>query len=334
MYAAIDRIAAHCAAANTICYWLLLPLCWVSQIFRNGSDILRVLDLIHFRPLGSGLVDLEHPWVTGIDPQTDQPIWNSNVIYRSPQRDGLPSDDVVLGANGRFMSGRVRLSAETPASLGSVERPIPHAINYIHGSSHYNSGIILLNDFAEAYSLLSCPQFRYDLRMFVKLEKREVLFLFRERDYKPIDFADLSCCMRTYFPWFCNPNGPQSKVIWGNKAPFAAANLITGHWSTDVYRLKCAAGDDAGGTNAVARPAIEPGKYLQAGPYIGYRDRACLPERLLAQAHHWRVSLRGKRGGMYFIDRRKIYTERTVKFLPDQVPDEDRAPLLPVHDRR
>lgn len=329
MYAAFDRIASHGAAANTCCYWLMLPICWISQIFRNGSDIVRVLDLIRIRPIGGGLVDIKHPWVTGINPQTNLPIWNSNVIYRSEQRDGLPSDDAVLGAVGRFMSGRVRLSVEASPSQSNNERHIPHAINYIHGSSHYNSGIVLLNGFREAYLLLSCPHFRHDLRAFVKAEKREVLFLFREREYRPMDFADLSCCMRTYFPWFCNPNGPQAKVIWGNKSPFAAANLITGHWSTDVYRLK-----QVGGASVVARPAIEIDKYMKSSPYVGCRDHACLPERLLAWAHHLRVSFRGKRGGMFFIDRRKVYTERSIKLPLDQVPDEDRAPLLPVYDRR
>ena len=218
----------------------------------------------------------------------------------------------------------MRISPELPCG---PKRRMPHAINYMHGSSHYNSGLILLNDFREAYSLISCPQFRLDLRSFVEREQREVLFLFRNRDYDPMDYAALTCCMRTYFPWFCNPNGPQARVIWGNKAPFAAANLITGYWATDVYKLK-----QCGGPAAVAKPAIETTKYMQSGPYIGPRERSCFVERQLARLHHLRVSLRGKRGGMYFVDRRKVYADQFATQSSGVVADEDRAPLLPRHD--
>ncbi|MES2794078.1 MAG: hypothetical protein V4719_30975, partial [Planctomycetota bacterium] len=143
------RTSVLTTAAESAGYWLGLPFRWAGQMVRNGSDILRVLDIIRFRPLPAGLVDLQHPWVTGINPETGDPIWRDNVIYRSPRTPGathLAEDDVVLLANGRFLARRVGQSAITPEIPIGPQRRMPHAINYMHGSSHYNSGLILFND--------------------------------------------------------------------------------------------------------------------------------------------------------------------------------------------
>jgi hypothetical protein len=182
---------------------------------------------------------------------------------------------------------------------------MPHAINYMHGSSHYNSGLIILNDLSDGFFHLSDPQFRRDIRHFVKQERREVLFLFRDAHYDPREYAHLSCCMRTMFHWFCNPNGPQRRVLWGNLSPFAAANLITGHWADDVYAL---ASPD--GPARVVRPSIASDLYLQNGPYQGSRATAKWPEKLLAKINDARIRLRGKKAGMFFVDRRKVYQDQ------------------------
>lgn len=217
----------------------------------------------------AGLVGLDHPWVTGLNPATGRPIWPENVVYRTPRpadRD-LASDDVVLTATGRFLAERVRQSAVTPELPVGPKRRMPHGINYIHGSSHYNSGILLFTDLAECYRHVTDRAFRREVYRFVRAENREVLFVFRQRDYYPREYAYFSCCMRTTFTWFCNPNGPRGNVLWGTATPFPAANLITGRWMDDEYALK-----RPGGAERVARPPIRPGTYFQRGPYDRGRD--------------------------------------------------------------
>ena len=303
-------------------YWLTLPLHWGGQIFRNGSDILRVLDILRFRPLPAGLVGIEHPWVTGMSPDTGALIWPSNLIYRSSAASHLAaiSDESVLLANGRFLAKRVRESAVTPEIPIGPLRRMPHCINYMHGSSHYNSGLILLNDLQDAFRHINDPSFRRELIRFVKAERREVLFMLRDRNYSPREYAYLSCCMRTHFRWFCNPNGPQGHVLWGNSAPFPAANLITGHWSDDVYALK-----KPGGAERVVRPPIKRGEYFQSDEYGQGREHAIWPEKLLAWASYYRIRLRGQKGGMFFIDRRNVYADQIARRAERGLPDEERA---------
>lgn len=307
---------------DELAYWLGWPLRWGRQMVRNGHDILRVLDIVRFRPMPAGLVGLDHPWVTGINPATGREIWSDNVLYRSPRLHGgddFAEDDVVLAANGRFLAHRVRQSAITPELPIGPQRRMPHAINYIHGSSHYNSGLILLNDLEDGYRHITDPRFRDDLRQFVREERREVLFLFRCRQYDAWDYACLSCCMRTLFPWFCNPNGPQERVLWGNAGPFPAANLITSHWSDDVFALR-----QPGGAEQVVRPAIAAGRYFQRGGYGAGRARARWPETLLARMTYWRIRARGGKAGMFFIDRRKVYEDQIENRRARGLSDENR----------
>ena len=289
-------------------YWAGMPLRLLGQFCRNSHDICRVLDLIKLNPLGPGLIDLQHPWVTGINPDSGRWIWEENVIYRSPKDESLKNlhdDRVILVATGKFMASRVRKSATLPELEIGPKRRMPHAINYMHGSSHYSSGIIILNNMRDGFRHLSDPQFRRDVRQFVRCERRELLFLFRDRQYDPRQYAFLSCCMRTCFHWFCNPNGPQARVLWGNLAPFAAANLITGHWADDVYALR-----QSDGASRVIRPAIPASTYMRSGPYFGNRDHAIWPEKVLAKVNDFRIRLRGKKSGMFFVDRRKVYADQ------------------------
>lgn len=289
-------------------YWGGMPLRLIGQFFRNGHDIIRVLDLIKIRPLGAGLVPIDHPWVTGINPTTGYYVWMDNVIYRSPRAARLtdcPEDDEIVISVGKFMASRVRKSARTPDLPVGPKRRMPHAINYMHGSSHYNSGLIILNDLADGFFHLSDPNFRREVRNFVKAERREVLFLFRDRDYDAREYAYLSCCMRTMFHWFCNPNGPQRRVLWGNLSPFAAANLITGHWADDVYMLH-----RPDGAQHVARPPVQQDRYFQSAPYRGTRSKANWAEMLLAKLNDLRIRMRGQKAGMFFVDRRKVYKDQ------------------------
>jgi len=295
-------------------YWLGLPSRWSRQAIRDGRHILRVLDFLRLRPLPAGLVSLDHPWVTGRDPATRELIWKQNVIFAtpcSPHLAGVPSDEAILAATGRFLARRVRQSAIIPELPLGPHRPLPHAINYMHGASHYNSGIILLNDLKEGFRHFTDADFRQEVERFVRAEQREVLILFRNRYYIPREYAYFSCCLRTLFPWFCNPNGPAGSILWGNYAPFPAANLITGAWSQDLDGLR-----QPGGARAVVRPAIEKDRYFTGLQAAAGRQTARWPERLLAWITYQRVRIRGKKGGMFFVDRRKLVDDKNSRHLP------------------
>jgi hypothetical protein len=292
-------------ARDELVYWLGLPLRWAYQMVHNGLGIVRVLDLTRFRPLRAGLIAPDHPWATGLAPDTGEPIWPRNVVYRSARDESLPADEEVIVKTCRFLADKAALSAVVPEIPLGPRRRMPHAINYIHGASHYNSGILVFNDFLDGLAHLTDPAFRRELLRFVRIERREVLLLFRRREYTAREFAYFACCLRTLFGWFCNANGPKGRVLWGNASPFPAANLITGNWARDVYALK-----RPGGADAVVRPAIESGEYFQGGPYSSTRRSYRWPERMLAWATYWRVRARGGRGGMYFVDRRRVYADQ------------------------
>jgi hypothetical protein len=308
-----------------VAYWLGLPFRWAYQVAHNGYGILCVLDITRFRPLPSGLIDRGHPWATGVDPNTGKPIWPANVLFRSarnPEIAALPSDDELVSQTGRYLAAGVAKSAVVPEIPLGPGRRMPHGINYIHGASHYNSGILVFNDFQDALGHFTDRRFRAEVHRFVRLERREVLILFRQTEYRARDFAYFACSLRSLFPWFCNANGPRGRVLWGNSAPLPAANLITGHWIRDVYALK-----RLGGARAVIRPAIPARRYFQRGPFGGGRRHSLWPERLLAWATYWRVRLRGERGGMFFVDRRKVYADQIERCRQLGMADEPVARL-------
>jgi hypothetical protein len=143
------------------------------------------------------------------------------------------------------------------------------------------------------------------------------MMMFRQRDYSTTDYAYFACFMRTLFPWFCNSNGPRKRVLWGNPSPFPVANLITGNWIRDVYRLK-----EPGGAAAVVRPPIPTDRYFTAPLYRGWRRQPLWPEKLLARYTNWRIRLRGARGGLFFVDRRKLLAEQLRRLAEQGVSDE------------
>lgn len=305
-------------------YWLGIPFRWLYQAAHNGHGIARVVDITAARPLPHGLLPPDHPWVTGIDPATGAYVWHANVVYRSPRgpdQDRLPIDDFVVTKTGQFLARRVALSAgPTELPLGPRRR-MPHGINYIHGASHYNSGILLFTDFPDALAHVTDRRFRAEVIRFVRAERREVLFVFRDRAYHPRDYAYFVCAMRTLFPWFCNANGPRGRVLWGNAAPYPAANLITGNWVRDVYALK-----QPGGAAAVVRPPVDQGRYFR-GVYGGGRRHARWPEKLLAWATYWRIRCRGGKGGMFFVDRTRVYADQLDRLRRAGAADEPIARL-------
>jgi hypothetical protein len=300
-------------------YWFGIPFRWLYQMGHNGLGIIRVLDITAFRPMPHNLIAADHPWATGIHPETGRYVWHDNVLFQSPRgsdADFCPADDLIITRTGQFLAYRVTLSAGPEEIPAGPRRRMPHGINYIHGTSHYNSGILVFTDFPDALSYFSDRRFRRELYRFVREERREILILFRQRDYRPRDYAYFVCGLRTLFPWFCNANGPKGKVLWGNAAPFPAANLITGHWADDVYALR-----KPGGAVAVVRPAIAAGKYFQ-GEYGGGRRLARWPEKALAWATYWRIRLRGGKGGVFFVNRERAYADHLERLKKVGVTEE------------
>jgi hypothetical protein len=317
------RPRAHDQGA-TLAYYLSIPTVWGCQFFHNTQGILCVLDITRFRPLPAGLISPQHPWATGLNPASGKPIWHDNILYRSPRTDDadLPPDAVIVQRVGEFLAQLTALSAVVPEIPWGPRRRMPHGINYIHGSAHYNSGILVFTDFADAISHFTDPRFSSEVWRFVRRERREVMVMFRQREYSPRDYAYFVGCMRTLFPWFCNSNGPLKRVLWGNPSPFPVANIITGNWIRDVYKLK-----EPGGARAVVRPPIAPGRYFTAGPYRGWRREPLWPEKMLARWTHWRITLRGSRGGLFFVDRRKLLADKLRRLRARGIPDEPIARL-------
>jgi hypothetical protein len=305
-------------------YYLAIPAVWARQFVHNSHGIVRVVDITRFRPLPAGLIGPRHPWCTGLNPATGRPVWHDNVLYRSPRPAGgdLPPDGEVVTRVGEFLAGMAALSAEVPEIPWGPRRRMPHGINYIHGAAHYNSGTLVFTDFADAIGHFTDRRFAAEVVRFAREERREVMVMFRRREYAPRDYAYFVGCLRTLLPWFCNSNGPHKRVLWGNPAPFPVANIITGNWIRDVYRLK-----RPGGAEAVVRPPVPPGCYFRAAPYRGWRREPLWPEKLLARYTHWRIRLRGPRGGLFFVDRRKLQADQLRRLRELGVPDEPIARL-------
>jgi hypothetical protein len=319
----------HGGPSEGLAYYALVPLHWGWQLFHNGHGILRVLDITRIRPLPAGLVDLKHPWVTGLNPATGRFIWPENVVYASPRAvlpgpaDLPPADEVILQRVGRFLAQLVARSAVVPEIPWGARRRMPHGINYIHGAVHYHSGIILFNDFADAMFHFSDARFRAEVCRFTRRERREVMLVFRQRHYEPREFAFLMGFLRSQLPWFCNSNGPRKRVLWGNPAPFPVVNIIRGNWIADIYRLKA-----PGGARAVVRPPIRHRRYFTHAGYEGTRREACWLEKLFAFYTYLRIRMRGSRGGLFFVDRRKLVAAKLQRLQAQGLRDEAIASLF------
>jgi len=272
-----------------------------AQTVHNGWGILNVWDLILLRPLPGGLLDLEHPFCTGLEPETKLPVWPRNLVYRTPPREDLAraSDAELVESVGRYMAGLTRLAAARPGSAHGVPNRMPPAIYIIHGAVHYNAGWLLFNDFAEAIAHFTNARFRREFRRFLRHERREPLLVFRERDPDPAAYADFIGFLRSELPYFANSNGRGRPPLWGNRSPYPTVNVVTGRWIRDVRMLRT----ETGRRSSPRAPISQ--LYFADGPYVGARSSASAAEHALAKVHELRIRLRGERGNVYFVDRRR-----------------------------
>jgi len=294
-----------------IAYYAALPAIYLRQIVSNVRGIATVVDMLWLRPVAGGLLAPDHPCCTGRQHGSDRTVWADNLVFAAPRdrarattetsaETHAETDAEIVSRVGRYMAAMVRRAAATPAHPHGAPSRMPPAINYLHGPVHYNGGWFVFDSFADAIEHVSDPAFRRELHRFVRVERREPLFVFRDRDYDREEFAQFVCFLRSVLPWFSNSNGPKRKVLWGNPAPYAVVNLITGNWIRETRRLI-----DARTRDAVARPPIDAGRYFRAS-YRGWRRHTLWPERMLARITARRIQMRGAKGNLFFVDERAL----------------------------
>ncbi|MEM1321906.1 MAG: hypothetical protein AAGG75_16720 [Bacteroidota bacterium] len=291
-------------------YTLALPWNWIYSVVHTGYETLVVVFFI--KTLKAGLLDKSHPWVTGISPHTGQSIWTDNLVYASPNRSkyGLTPDDdeQIVHKVGKFLSNMVRKSTEADPEINQgPKRRMPHGVNYLHGTVHFNGGFVLFDNFADAVYHFTDPAFIQEIRRFACEEKRELILVFRERRYDPEEYAWCLTCVRAHLRWYANANGPNKQaVLFGTPSPYAAINPINGSWATDVNHLR------KGRMEQLCRPPISK-PYFKVH-YQGYRFHYNWIERYHAWSIYWQIKLRGFQGPLVFTPRRRIEPRRFEAF--------------------
>ncbi|HEX8426972.1 hypothetical protein [Hymenobacter sp.] len=284
------------------------------NLIHNTGGALNVMRLLTMHKMPAGLLAAGHPWVTGQMPDAQGPVWPRNLVFRTTvgtqwvEAGYTPeADEVIVSKVGKFLAGMVGKSVPTPEIPHGSRRRMPHAINYLHGAVHYNGLTLLFNNFAEALDYLADSRFRKELRRLIRAERREVTLVFRERNYDPVSYAYFSAFVMSHLPWFANVNGAQRRVMWGNPSPYPAVNIINGKWVADTERLR------RGDTASIVRTPVNPTLYFQGEYGVAARDVNKLEKTHAFLINQW-VRRRGFRGGLYFVDRRKIEAERYQQY--------------------
>ncbi len=279
--------------------------------------------------LKANALPTQHAWLTGalttdslcnsmaestqdqssLDQSAPRTVWARNIVYRSATRSvrtAAVDDHEVADKTGEFLRRMVAKSSVEVAH--GPKRRMPHAVNYIHGAVHYNGLTLIFDDFLDLARHLHDSKFRSELQRVAKMERREVTFLFRQRDYDVLEFAYCVGVVRNFLPWFSNANGPSKKpVLWGNVAPYPAINLINGAWVRDIQRLS------VGKLDQLARPSVNAAAYFQAS-----YGQTPVNYRWLDRFQAWWISMdvraRGFRGQLFFTNRRRIEPHRLDEY--------------------
>ncbi|MEA9358425.1 hypothetical protein SHI21_19470 [Bacteriovorax sp. PP10] len=286
---------------------------WMRLTVHNTWGILNVFNIVWLRPMKGGLLEKDHPMVTGINPENLEPIWKQNIVFQSIRSEVFengPTDDSIVCDVGNFMRKMVENSAKSAEFPKGRPDRMPPAINYIHGCVHYNGGFLIFNDFQDAITHFSNKEFQESFKNFVHEEKREPVTIFRNRNYDRVEYLEFVCFLRSIFPWFSNTNGNKKRIGWGNPAPYPAVNTITGHWMKDTYRIY-----SEKGRSEVCRSAISK-KYFSELSYAGERTTVRPEEKFLAKFTDERVLARGAKGNLFFVDLRKL--AKGYKFDPSK----------------
>ena len=296
-------------------YLARLLWCWSYSNLHMLKQTLNVLDFMWLHPVRPGLLPDDHPWLTGKVPGTSEEVWGQNIVVASPRGrawSGVPpEDDARIAARvGRFLASMVeRSNVVDPEIPQGKSRRMPHAVNYIHGTVHYNGGFVLFDDFEDAMFHLSDPRFAREFVRFARAEKRELTIVLRERTYDPEEYAWFLSFVRARLPWYANANGPTKKrVLHGTPSPYPAVNPINGSWIDDVKDLQ------RGRMDELARPPLRTSAYFR-GDYRGHQREFTFLERFHAWAQYLVTRVKGFQGGLVFTRRKKIEPENWERYL-------------------
>jgi hypothetical protein len=275
---------------------------WFILTFHNTWGILNVFFIVWVRPMRGGIIGLDHPFATGINPQSGNKIWKDNLVFKSPRKRHFDqSDEEILEAVGEHMAGMFSKSCSSEKNPFGIPDRMPPAINYIHGGVHYNGGFLLFDDVQDAVAYFSNLSFQKDFVRFILSEKREPVTILRDRNYEREDLLRFVCFLRSLFPWFSNSNGNRKRIGWGNPAPYPSINTITGFWKNDTYKFY----SSESAYTAPRVPIVQ--SYFKASEFYKpatYEFRK--PERFLADFTNQRVLARGEKGNLFFVDLRQI----------------------------
>ncbi|HYD36220.1 MAG TPA: hypothetical protein VEA60_01320 [Allosphingosinicella sp.] len=294
---------------------------WTYSNVHMIKQTLNVLDFMWVHRVRAGLLEPEHPWLTGLVPgSAGETIWSKNIVFASPRgaaMSGAESDEEIVTAVGRFLAAMVqRSNLVDPELPQGRKRRMPHAVNYLHGPVHYNGGYAVFDDFRDAMLHLSDRRFAAEFLRFAREERRELSIVLRDRRYDPEEYAWFVAFVRAHLPWYCNGNGPTKKrVLHGTPSPYPVVNPINGTWIADVRRLQ------RGRLDGLVRPPIAS-RYFTAR-YAGRRTDFRWMERLHAWLQYLVTEAKGFQGGLVFTKRRLIephnwdaYVESGGKWRP------------------
>jgi rSAM/selenodomain-associated transferase 2 len=285
---------------------------WARSNLHLAGQTYHVLASMRAFRRRAGALGAGHPWETGLVPGTGQPIWPRNIVYASPRKEswnGLPpeTDALIVTRIGSFLGSMVRRS-NGPEIPQGPQRRMPHGVNFLHGSIHYNGGFLIFNDFEDGRRHLGDRAFLREIHRFARAERRELTVVLRERSYRPEELAWFVCFVRARLPWYANGNGPTKKrVLWGTPSPYPAVNPINGAWTRDMRALR------RGEMEALVRPPIEPGLYFQ-GPWNGPEPGISFLERFHAWVQHLVIRLKGFQGNLVFTKRKLIEPDNWQKY--------------------
>jgi len=301
-YAAPLRHAGSVMTGAQLRHVAAAPMHWAGHVVSNTHGILTVFDLVWLRRTRGGLIDITHPFATGLDPRTGRRVWRENLLYRSRAAEIPLEDDVAIVERVMdFMRGRVEQCAARPGAPHGVPSRMPPAVNLLHGPVHFHAVSLLFDDVPDAVQHFTDVRFLREVKRCVREQRRELVVILRDRQYDRIALAGLACFFRTRLPFWANPNGNKARIQWGVPAPYPNINVITGAWIADTRALVA-----SHGSRDVVRPPVGPGLYFQNGPYTGGWRELLFPERWLARYTTWRVESRGEKGNLYFTDAREL----------------------------
>jgi hypothetical protein len=297
-------------------------LSYVPRAFKNivysnlhmAKATLEVLDFMFLHRIEAGALPDNHPWLTGIVPGTERPVWSRNIVYASNRGSEwhiLPdSDDEIVERIGRFLLAMVcRSNVSNPEIPQGKARRMPHAVNYIHGSVHYNGGFLIFDNFRDAMRHFSDRAFVKEFKRYAKQEGRELTVVLRERYYDPTEYSWFLGFIRAHQPWYANANGPtRRRILHGTPSPYPAINPINGSWVKDLRALHRRALD------RLLKPPLDGPDYFK-GTYVGTQQSYTFLERFLVWAQHLVVRAKGFQGGLVFTKRSRIEPENWQKYV-------------------